>query len=211
MTIITNAGDDDRLSPERRAVIAGQDLDAQLQQQQVSDGRRDAVRRVRHKFRAVQMEAQKQVSLEVADGETRNFDGVALEFEFEEPEYDESVPNVFAHAIGGKWLECSWWPVRVKGARGGLRPPLGPGAWAAILDEGLYCIRCGWRHESAWPEECKHCYLTAAYRTRMLDHIEKVGHLWQTHGPNREQRRAQRRSVKRSKGGVVLPDFALGG
>lgn len=209
MTILTNAGADDRLSPDVRRVVERDDLDHQLQQQQEADGRRAAARRTRSKFRAVPFEAQQPVSIEVADGETRTFKGVALEFELEEPVYDESIPCLGPYVVAGKWEECAWWPFKPKGARAGLRPSLGPKAWEAILDEGLYCIRCLWRHASAWPEECTTCYLTAAHRTRVLDFLEKRGQVWQTFGPNRAQRRAQERRVKRSKGGVILPGMAF--
>lgn len=215
MTIITNAGADDRLPPSVRRMVEAEDREHQLQQQQEQDGRRAAVRRTRHKFRAIPFEGQQKVDLEVADGERRTFDGVALEFEFEEPVYDESVRNVFRHTIGNRWLECAWWPFKPKGARAGLRPPLGPSAWAAILDDGLYCMRCGWRHDAGpWPEDgCTHCGLTALHRQRALDHIANAGELWQTFGPNREQRRAARRGVKRHRSGLVLPgsSFAPGG
>lgn len=209
--ILTNAGIDDRLPPDVRRVVEQEDRDHLLQQQQEEAGRRAAARRTRHRFRAVPFEAQQPVSIEVADGETRSFEnGVALEFEFEEPEYDESVPSLGPYIIGNRYDECAWWPFKPKGARAGLRPRLGPAAWAAILDQGLYCIRCLWRHQGgAWPAEgCTHCYLTADHRQRALSHIEEVGQLWEQGGPNRAQRRAMQRGVRRTKGGIVLPGMA---
>jgi hypothetical protein len=208
VTITTNAGNDDRLSPQERRVAAQHDLDHSLDQVREEKGRAAAARRTRQKWRALPMESQQATSVMV-DGELRTFsEGIALEFEFEEPEYDDSVRNIFRHTVG-PWKETAWWPVKAPGARAGLRPPLGPKAWEAILDQGLYCMKCGWRHDEPWPEECTHCFLTATRRTRWLEHLESVGHLWQTQGPNREQRRAQQRGVKRSKGGVILPGMAL--
>src|SRR5690606_5794796 len=108
--------------------------------------------------------------------------GVALEFEFDEPVYDEAVPSLGPYVIGNRYDECAWWPFKPKHARAGLRPRLGPKAWEAILDDGLYCMRCLWRHDAGpWPEDgCTHCFLTALRRQRALDHLERAGNLWQT-------------------------------
>lgn len=212
MTISTNAGFDDRLSPAERRAAALDDHHALVSMEGEEKGRRAAARRTRQRIRLVPFEAQQGVQMDVdGDGELTTFDnGVALEFEFDEPVYDENVPNLGPYIIGGKRVECAWWPFKPKGARAGLRPCLGPKAWEAILDDGMYCLRCLWRHESAWPEDgCTHCFLTALHRQRALDHIERAGELWQTAGPNRAQRRAQQRRVKRSNGGVVLPGMAF--
>lgn len=210
MTITTNAGNDDRLSPAQRRAAELDDTHALHQLAGEEAARLSAARRQRHRLKLVQLEAQQNVSIEV-DGEERKYEAVALDFEFEEPIYDASIPSLGPYIIGNQYDECVWWPFKPKGARAGLRPRLGPGAWDAILEDGLYCIRCLWRHEKGpWPEECTHCYLTAAHRDRALDHLERQAQLWQEAGPNREQRRAQQRAARRSKGGVILPGFAGG-
>lgn len=205
MSISTNAGFDDRLSPAERRVAAAADLDALRDAEQERLGRRAAARRERSSLKLVQFEAQNERPTLEVDGETRVYDAVALEHEFDEPDYDESIPSLGPYVVNNRYEECGWWPFKPKGARAGLKPTLGAKAWAAILDDGLYCLRCLWRHKSPWPEECTHCFLTAAHRNRALQHLEDVGQLWEAAQPNRAQRRSMQRKERRTRSGLVLP------
>ena len=208
MSISTNAGFSDRLSPEERAAAQKADHESLVQGAQEESGRRAAARRERSHLKLVQLEGQQQkVTLDV-DGETRQFDAVARDFEFDEPDYDESIPSLGPYIIGNRYEECMWWPFKAKGARAGLKPTLGPKAWSAILDEGLYCMRCLWRHEHAWPDECAHCYLSATHRERAMQHLERVGELWEAQRPNRAQRRASAKRERRTRSGLILPGMA---
>jgi hypothetical protein len=190
MTFLTNAGVDDKIPPMLRTLL-GHELDEQGRTQDwEADGKRKARDRVLD-LTPRPLEAQEKI---VVDGV--EYDDAAPAFVFDEPEYDENVSYIVARMV-----ECTWWPFKPKGSRAGWRPQMGPKAWNAVYD-GYYCLRCRHRHDEQWPEECKHCHLTAEHRSRAFQHLEDVAASAYKHGPNREQRRALQR---RSRGGVIIP------
>jgi hypothetical protein len=67
--------------------------------------------------------------------------------------------------------------------------------WQAILD-GVYCLRCTWRHDEPHPDECGRCHLTRDHRAKILDRFEAM----------RELRWTPPRAERVTAGGIVLPN-----
>lgn len=206
MGILTNAGSDDRISPAAREAAEAQLKDDGILQDAEARARAAAARGERSADTPIlPFEAQQGVEVEVAPGETRTFDGVALANDLAEVELDESVHTLMPFVL--RWEECKWWPF---GPRLGhnLRPVMPPFCWEGILEAGIYCMRCLRRHAQPHPEECEACGLTATHRQNAVDYMERVAVARETFGPNREQRRAMKRAsggFRRSRGGLLLP------
>lgn len=204
MSILTNAGADDRLPPSVREAAELELQNEGVLQDAESRARASAARRERQQAPILPFEAQQPIRVDVADGETREFEGMALDFELEEVELDASVPTLMPLVLA--WEECRWWPFGPK-LGNNLRPKLLPGHWEAIFD-GIYCMRCLRRHEQPHPQECDGCGLTATHRANAIDWMERVQVAKEQFGPNREQRRAMKRAnggFRRTGGGLLLP------
>lgn len=204
MGISTNAGFDD-LSPDAREAAEAQLKDDGILQDAESRARASAARGERSADTPIlPFEAQQKIEVEVAPGQTRTYDSIALANDLAEVELDESVTTLMPFVL--RWEECKWWPFGPELGRN-LRPVMPPFCWEAILDGGVYCMRCLRRHE-ANPQECPGCSLTATHRQNARDYMERVAVARETFGPNREQRRAQKRAsggFRRSRGGLLLP------
>lgn len=227
MTIITNAGADERIAPAQRRRAeqslvehgVGQDLDA--------TARAAALRRERPRRELLTLEAQRPISLDMGDGEQRSYQDVVVDFEVQEPDYtDMELDTLWTVSLRPR--EDAAWPFRPSAVEGrergpGIRPTLLPGAWEQVFDVGSFCMRCFGRmrepraaeacvpckdadvehEEGAHTGTCFRCGLTPEHRARAIDYLNRVGELSHVAGASREVRRGRQR-VQRSSG-LVLP------
>lgn len=211
MAIITNAGRDDRLSPRERAAAEDDLQNLGIMQDAEAKGRAAAARRDAVGAAPVLLAPSEKVAF--GEGEEQvTADRIVVGYQMEEPEYDERVPTLAPYVI--EWVAEDWWPLHRqrdpktgKLSKKGLRPVFPPKAWEALIDSGMYCLRCFRRHEAPNPDVCPGCDMTNEHRENVLRHLEKVGEMMQarrTPTGNRAERRAQQRG-RRSRGGVYLP------
>lgn len=192
--MLTNAGADDRIDPRLRSELELRLAQDGQQQEIAAEGKRNA--QLRRRKTTVLLPGGDS-PFEV-DG--RSYDDSAPAFVLDEPEYDETIPSLMPYVV--RWVHKPWWIFRKAGARFGMFPVLGPKAWSALIDHGVYCLRCLVRHADANPDECLGCGLTEVHRMRQLEILETVRLMHEDARPNR----AQRRAVKRQRSsGLVLP------
>lgn len=197
MGISTNAGFDDKLSPAARRAAEDETSNQGVMQDAEERAKQSAARREVLRAPILQLEAQQKLGVKDENGQVVEFDGIALDYQLDEPEYDESVPTLAPYVL--RWEESPFWPPSFgpQGSRYPLRPVLGPKAWELILDTGAYCMRCLARHAAANPAECAGCGLTAVHRSNAIEYLERAMQVRETFGMNREQRRAMKRAPKR--------------
>lgn len=207
MTITTNAGMDDALSPAARRAATDEDANQAIMQDAEARAKAAAARRDVVRAPILQLEGQSKIEVPDADGQMQSFDGIHVKYQLEEPEYDESVPTLAPFIL--RWEESPFWPPSFgpQGARYPLKPILGPKAWEAILDAGIYCMRCLKRHAAPNPAECAGCGLTATHRANAIEYLERASQVREIAAPNR----ATRRALRRRKSGLIVSGNVAGG
>lgn len=216
MTITTNAGADDRVTPAERAAAELVLVRDGVEQDADARARAAALRGERPGRKMLSADAAP-LELDMGDGGTRVVDDVVLSFEVEEPELGPAVDTLWS--VSTRPREDPRWPFKPAGARGGMRPTLTPGMWEAVLDQGTYCLRCfGFMRDPVEGEvclaavdgECDHehgplgtcfrCALTPNHRARAITALEDVAVVWhEQHQPRPAP------GPRQTASGIILP------
>jgi len=150
------------------------------------------------------LEAQQPVTLDLGDGETREYNDAVAAHELEIPNIDASVKCLLPLCI--RMIEDVFWPFKRKGSRVGVRPVFTEGVWEYVIDYGQYCMRCFNRHETEFPDECEHCGLTSEHRERAMAQMEADQQMY--HHRQNTINYVVEQETRRSSG-IVLPNGVI--